>query len=143
MGCCSPNKILEKEFVNNPSKIKNYEDDEINSTIINNENKINKDIDFKIDKIKDIDIISDKSNKEENNLEKLKQEKIKNKEESGFSLISSSERDNTTKITESDYQNVLSLYPELTSENKDKIEIKKNIILDDKSVYYGEFNINL
>ena len=139
MGCCSPNKIIESEFVNNSSKLKNLSNDEVNSTIIKNENNIITKI-GKTDKINIIDILSEKSNIKENNPIKLKQEKTKNKEESCFSLISSSERENTTKITESDYQNVLSLYPELTSENKDKIELKKNIIFDDKSIYYGEFN---
>ena len=140
MGCCSPNKIQESEFIHNLSKIKDLKDDEIISTIRNNENNENINTDEDKDKIDNIVNISNKYNFEEKQPEVLKQEKIKDKEESGFSLISSSERDNTTKISESDYQNVLSLYPELTTENKDKIEIKKNMILDDKSIYYGEYN---
>ena len=94
MGCCSPNKIIESEFVNNSSKLKNLSNDEVNSTIIKNENNIITNI-GKTDKINIIDILSEKSNIKENNPIKLKQEKTKNKEESGFSLISSSERENT------------------------------------------------
>jgi len=144
MGCCAPNKISEFEFIYNtqPGNVSNDENN--SSVIIGNENdgNINKEgktYSYKSNKINSIGNSPIEYNKIENNY-KLKNEKIKDKEDSGFSLISSDEKDTTTKITDSDYENFISLYPSLTTKNSEKLEIKKNIILENKAVYYGEFN---
>ena len=44
-----------------------------------------------------------------------------------------------TKISDKEYEDFLKLYPSL-SENNNKIKIKKNIIIDSKELYYGEYD---
>ena len=143
MGCCSPNREKEHEFINNSSQFNKKSFNENFTSLLNNDNFNNFNI-LKHSNQNDIanNIVINEQNFEENS-EKIKlekeNEKEKDKEDSRFSLISS-EKNNTTKITNSDYENVISLYPSLTTENPDKIEVKKNIILENKSIYYGEFN---
>ena len=171
MGCCSPNRERECEFINNSSQINKKSINENFASLFNNENNENFNIlkdnqmdigtnivneqnfeekseKIKLEKENNVEKESIKENQKENGIENKKEkannkenekEKEFDKEDSRFSLISS-ERNNTTKITNSDYENVISLYPLLTTENQDKIEVKKNIILENKSIYYGEFN---
>jgi hypothetical protein len=139
MGCCSPNKSDELEFINNLSHSQKKSINENYSIFLNNENLKNK------NQINTPNIVINEQNFEDNS-EKIKFEKDKEKEndkdDSRFSLISSSEKNNntTTKISNSDYENFVSLYPVLTTENQDKLELKKNMVLENKSIYYGEFN---
>ena len=139
MGCCSPNKTAELEFIHNMSVSQKKSINENYSNLLNNENPTNKNQNH----IDIGNIIINEQNLEDNP-EKLKFEKEKeksnDKDDSRFSLISFSEKNDTTKISNSDYENVLSLYPVLTTENQDKLELKKNIVLENKSIYYGEFN---
>ena len=139
MGCCSPNKTAELEFIHNMSVSQKKSINENYSNLLNNENPTNKNQ----NQIDIGNIIINEQNLEDNP-EKLKFEKEKeksnDKDDSRFSLISFSEKNDTTKISNSDYENVLSLYPVLTTENQDKLELKKNIVLENKSIYYGEFN---
>ena len=128
MGCCSPNREKEHEFINNSSQFNKKSFNENFTSLLNNDNFNNFNI-LKHSNQNDIvnNIIINEKNIEENS-EKIKlekeNEKEKDKEDSRFSLISS-EKNNTTKITNSDYENVISLYPSLTTENPDKIEVKK------------------
>ena len=125
MGCCSPNrqKLANEEEnkieVNYDSKKPVKESDNINDHNSNNSENIS-------------NIQTDK--KEEENKEKLKNKLDNN------SIISSHKSIQTQKIEDSEYQNILEIYPPLTNEDNDKLEVKKNLIFEDKTVYFGEYN---
>ena len=169
MGCCSPKPLItenEYKFKIDYSNINNnYNDendkenkDDINSydnnKIDNNNNsKNNNNINnnnITNNNINNNNINNNNDNKKDNNeiisnenMENEKEENLKKnaKEKNESSFLSSEKNINSTKITDLDYENILSLYPSINEENNGKIELKKNIILENNSLYYGEFDI--
>ena len=112
MGCCGRQNLI----ISNNEEIKNEFE-----------------IDISIPKL------TNKKNENSNNfIEKLYEPDIKKDSSLNSSLLSNNKAIPNVKISKNEYEEILNLYPNLNPENK--IEIKKNVLLKDKCLFYGEYN---
>jgi hypothetical protein len=68
--------------------------------------------------------------------------KIRKLQTNSSYIISNETNPHIAEITQQEYEDFLKLYPKIDSENENNNKIKtlKNVILDNKELYYGEYN---
>ena len=126
MGCCVSKQLYEKL-----EEKKNEIIYELKRPIKSTNNNYDSSDKIKIDMVSKNEINKDD---EENN-------EITNNNNIDIKLLTNSDKTNEKRrIKDSEYEDILKIYSPLAKENNDKIEIKKNLILEDNKIYYGEYN---